>query len=95
MNVLHAFAGSADGAHPSAALIEAGDGSFYGTASGGGDTGNGTVFRMTADGTVTVVHSFAGSPSDGATPDDHADRRWSLLRRDEPRRNGQLRPSLH
>ena len=44
LNVLHAFAGSPDGAHPSAALIEAADGSFYGTA-GGGDTGNGTVFR--------------------------------------------------
>ena len=68
LDILHVFAGSPDGAGPGAALIQVADGSFYGTTVEGGDTGNGTVFRMTADGTVTVVHSFAGSPADGAAP---------------------------
>jgi uncharacterized repeat protein (TIGR03803 family) len=55
-----------DGITPFAGLVEARDGSFYGTTSGGGADANGTVFRITAKGKLNTVHSFQGA--DGATP---------------------------
>lgn len=44
--VLYSFVGGSDGAHPQARLIEL-NGSFYGTTSGGGAYGLGTVFKLT------------------------------------------------
>jgi uncharacterized repeat protein (TIGR03803 family) len=64
--VLHSFTGP-DGADPNGALVETSDGSFVGTTWGGGEFDLGTAFRMTPNGTVTVLHSFAGG-SDGARP---------------------------
>jgi uncharacterized repeat protein (TIGR03803 family) len=63
--VLHNFAaGSDDGAYPYPALIQATDGNFYGTTFAGGGADEGTVFRMTSSGIVTLVHAFclAGVP---------------------------------
>ncbi len=72
MVVLHDFAGGLDGSWPHAPLIQAADGNFYGTTYFGGSTaggglGLGTIFRMTPDGIVTVLHAFVGG-SDGDTP---------------------------
>jgi uncharacterized repeat protein (TIGR03803 family) len=58
VTVLHSFAGGADGANPTAALIEGSDGNFYGTTFGGGPSDTGTVFRMTPGGNLTVLHAF-------------------------------------
>ncbi|HYX21877.1 MAG TPA: choice-of-anchor tandem repeat GloVer-containing protein [Thermoanaerobaculia bacterium] len=45
------------------------DGLFYGTCQTGGDhSPNGCVFKMDATGVVTIIHSFAGAPSDGGRP---------------------------
>jgi uncharacterized repeat protein (TIGR03803 family) len=67
--VLHAFAGGpTDGTNPQAALIQATDGNFYGTTAAGGIANAGTVFEMTPSGNVTVLHAFAGGPTDGADP---------------------------
>jgi uncharacterized repeat protein (TIGR03803 family) len=64
--VLHFFAGgTTDGGFPTAALIQGGDGNFYGTTSG---SGGGTVFKITPSGVETVFHTFAGAPTDGSTP---------------------------
>jgi uncharacterized repeat protein (TIGR03803 family) len=41
------------------------DGNFYGTTSGGGSDGFGTVFEMDSSGSLKVLHSFA-SADDGA-----------------------------
>jgi uncharacterized repeat protein (TIGR03803 family) len=66
---LYSFTGGIDGANPYAALVQGRDGYFYGTTSGGGGAYNaGTVFKMSATGELTNLHSFTGG-SDGG----HAD----------------------
>jgi uncharacterized repeat protein (TIGR03803 family) len=69
---------NSDGANPHAGLILSGN-TLYGTAPNGGPNayagqygygpGYGTVFKVNTDGMgFTVLHSFAGYPSDGAFP---------------------------
>jgi uncharacterized repeat protein (TIGR03803 family) len=67
LTVLHAFSYSSEGGHPMAGLVQATDGNFYGTTSSGGASGNGTVFKITPNGTLTVLHAFSVS-SEGGTP---------------------------
>lgn len=67
--LLYAFTGGTDGFQPIAGLVQASDGNFYGTTRAGGTSGLGTVFRITASGGFTVLHSFRGTAGlDGATP---------------------------
>jgi len=61
-----AQSGCADGSDPVAGLIQPADGNFYGTTSGAGGTGMGTVFKISA-GTLSTLHSFTGG-DDGAFP---------------------------
>ena len=56
-----------DGDSPYGGLVQASDGNLYGTTYGGGANGDGTVFKITLGGTLTTLHSFAGS-SDGFFP---------------------------
>ena len=66
--------GCADGANPYGALVQGADGNFYGTAQGGGNgscsgisgIGCGVVFKVTAGGTLTVLHAFVRP--EGADP---------------------------
>ena len=60
--------GVADGKSPYAGLTLGTDGNFYGTTSGGGSAGYGTVFRITPDGVETVLWSFGVVPGDGSYP---------------------------
>src|SRR5947208_2739177 len=53
-----------DGAYPYAGLIQARDGSLYGTTFSGGTNGHGTVFQITTGGTLTTLHSFIGTDGD-------------------------------
>jgi uncharacterized repeat protein (TIGR03803 family) len=57
MTVLYSFGGF-DGGMPSSALVQGADGNFYGTTQYGGTNGDGTVFRMTTNGTLTTLFSF-------------------------------------
>jgi uncharacterized repeat protein (TIGR03803 family) len=59
-----------DGDTSVAGLIQATDGNFYGTTSGGGSHGAGSVFKITPHGAVTTVYSFCSETncSDGASP---------------------------
>lgn len=75
--VLHAFTGGVDGAQPGAPLLLGQDGNLYGTTQAGGSgnctiaglpSGCGTVFQVTLAGVETVIHQFAGYPTDGADP---------------------------
>jgi uncharacterized repeat protein (TIGR03803 family) len=57
-----------DGSGPYAGVLRGVDGNFYGTTSFGGTFGNGTVFKLTATGTLTTLHSFDYTAGDGAQP---------------------------
>ena len=55
-----------NGADPFTGLVQGTDGNFYGTTQAGGASGNctngcGTVFKITAAGTLTTLHSFDGT----------------------------------
>jgi uncharacterized repeat protein (TIGR03803 family) len=60
--VLHSFLCCPPlGKNPVAGLILDGAGNLYGTAQNGGDRAeNGTVFKLSPDGTLTVLHEFNG-----------------------------------
>jgi uncharacterized repeat protein (TIGR03803 family) len=62
---LYSFTGGYDGANPQAALAQASDGNFYGTATGGGvgigSGGNGTVFEIATNGAFAAVYAFPGA----------------------------------
>ncbi|MBX3731220.1 MAG: tandem-95 repeat protein, partial [Verrucomicrobiae bacterium] len=64
--VLRHFAG-ADGRHPKGDLIEGSDGWLYGTTSGGGASGGGTVFRLGRDGAGHVILKHLAA-ADGTVP---------------------------
>ena len=53
-----------DGGAPTAGLLLASDGDFYGTTSYGGGSDSGTIFRMMRSGAVTIVHTFNGADGD-------------------------------
>jgi uncharacterized repeat protein (TIGR03803 family) len=65
---LYNFTGGSDGGNPAAGLILSSN-TLYGTASTGGNSGNGTVFAVNTDGTgFTTLYSFTNG-SDGALPE--------------------------
>jgi uncharacterized repeat protein (TIGR03803 family) len=64
---LYSFTNGADGAFPTAALVQGKDGNFYGTTyEGGGPADSGVVFQITPGGLFTPL--FAFSEYDGADP---------------------------
>jgi uncharacterized repeat protein (TIGR03803 family) len=71
--VLYSFTGPPDGQFPQGGLVLDPDGNLYGTTFGGGSFAGcyqgtcGTVFKLSANGTETILHSFSGIP-DGANP---------------------------
>jgi uncharacterized repeat protein (TIGR03803 family) len=54
------------GSEPYSGLIQAMDGNLYGTTYIGGSSGDGTVFKVSPTGVLTLLHSF--DLSDGADP---------------------------
>ncbi len=75
VTVLHSFCdltNCEDGAYPYAGVIQGTDGNFYGTTYEGGTTDEGTVFKLTPAGKLTVLHSFCvpvkATCPDGSNP---------------------------
>jgi uncharacterized repeat protein (TIGR03803 family) len=56
-----------DGCCADSGMMLASDGNFYGNAFGGGSANLGALFKVSSNGTYTVLHNFAGG-SDGAYP---------------------------
>ncbi len=66
--VLYSFGASgSDGVNPGG-LILGSDGNFYGTTSRGGSSDDGTIYRITPDGTETVLYDFGSVSGDGENP---------------------------
>jgi len=69
--LLHSFQYGLDGAEPESPPILDASGNLYGATLVGGnanDAGFGVLYKITSEGAESVVHSFAGWPSDGASP---------------------------
>jgi uncharacterized repeat protein (TIGR03803 family) len=66
-SVIHNFTGGSDGADPLAGFTIDVAGNLYGTASSGGSSGAGVVFKLKTSGQETVLHNFTGG-ADGANP---------------------------
>lgn len=64
---LHTFTG-ADGSGPIAGLVQGSNGQFFGVAYRGGQYNDGTMFKLSPSGTFTLLHSFAGPPTEGIGP---------------------------
>ena len=64
---LHSFTGGIDGTSPTGALVQTEDGLFYGSTPGGGAFTNGTIFRLSPDGSLKTLYSFTGG-ADGYIP---------------------------
>ena len=65
--VMASFTGT-NGSKPVGGLVQDSAGNFWGVTTYGGTYGQGTVFKMTPSGTLTVVHSFTSSGNDGNQP---------------------------
>jgi uncharacterized repeat protein (TIGR03803 family) len=61
VSVLHSFDGGNGGGYPQSGLIQGSDGNLYGTTYGGGSNDAGTVFKIDASGSFTVLHEFDGA----------------------------------
>ena len=74
LTTLHSFCSQtncADGSGPVAELVQAANGSLYGTTAYGGAGGSaGTIFKITPSGTLTTLYSFCSQPycRDGENP---------------------------
>ena len=64
---LYEFQGGADGAYPKAGVIRDTQGNLYGETYGGGISGHGTLFEISAGGNETALYSFQGG-TDGVKP---------------------------
>src|SRR5450631_4502733 len=62
-------ANCSDGSNPWAGLLQASDGSFYGTTANGGANGQGTIFKFTINSQLVTLHTFdyndGGYPTSG------------------------------
>ncbi|HWA02233.1 MAG TPA: choice-of-anchor tandem repeat GloVer-containing protein [Rhizomicrobium sp.] len=65
---LYSFTGGADGGFLYGGLDIDKDGNLYGSTGNGGANGEGTVFKLAGDGTLTTLYSFTGG-ADGASPE--------------------------
>jgi uncharacterized repeat protein (TIGR03803 family) len=66
LTTLYSFTGDPDGGQPNAGLVQDSDGNFYGTTTGIGSSGNGTVFKISPTATLTTLYAFTGGADGGA-----------------------------
>ena len=67
-SIVYAFQGGADGSAPIGSVVYSNSkGLLFGTTSGGGSNGGGSIFQLTLQGVKTTLHAFSGI-GDGATP---------------------------
>jgi uncharacterized repeat protein (TIGR03803 family) len=68
-SVIYSFSSTGSDANAAiGTLIQGTDGNLYGTSFMGGTNNAGTIYKVTMAGAETVLYSFAGSSTDGASP---------------------------
>lgn len=67
VTILYSFVGTGltTGGSPAAALVQGSDGDFYGSTAAGLNGNCGSVFKITPSGSLSVLHAWAGNPTDG------------------------------
>ena len=68
INNTYDFPCGSGGAFPIGPLVQASNGNFYSTTQDGGTNGEGTIYQVTTDLAVTVLHSFGATFGDGTFP---------------------------
>jgi uncharacterized repeat protein (TIGR03803 family) len=70
LTTLYTFTGGSDGGNPPSAawMVQGTDGSLYGTTMFGGAAGQGTVFKISTNGSLTTLHSFTGGSEGRGSP---------------------------
>src|SRR5581483_7663914 len=63
-SVIHTL-NESEGCDPSTSLFRDTAGNLYGTTTGCGELGGGTVFKLAPSGKTTVVHNFSGGTEGG------------------------------
>ena len=58
VKILYAFKNIPDGASPTGGVTQGTDGNLYGTTSGGGKSGGGTLFQLSLNGVHKILYSF-------------------------------------
>jgi len=67
--ILLSFTGFPGPVYPQAGLVQAPDGTLYGTSANGGSSASGTIFQVAPDGSgFAVLHSFTVDGVDGRSP---------------------------
>src|SRR5436190_9280863 len=66
LTVLASFVNTGSPAEGPQRLVEGSDGNFYGTTAAGGAQNKGQIFRLTKDGTLTILADFTGT--NGSAP---------------------------
>ncbi len=67
--VLHSFkGGTKDGCYPDGSALRDLLGNLYGTTARCGSSNRGIIWKVNKEGKETVLHNFAGYPSDGENP---------------------------
>ena len=70
LKTLHHFGStSIDGAYPESGVTLAANGAFYGTTLLGGSFSEGTFFKLTSGGTLTILFKFPSDSAHGGQPD--------------------------
>lgn len=68
-SAIHDFGGVGDGCEPIASLLAASSGTFYGTTTSGGTSGEGIVYKIDTSGNELVLHNFPSNSVDGFYPE--------------------------
>jgi uncharacterized repeat protein (TIGR03803 family) len=68
LTILHSFTGNQDGGTPYGGVVLDRKGNLYGTTYGGGQPGNGTIFKVNTQGEEKVLDSFLRNQ--GSAPED-------------------------
>jgi uncharacterized protein (TIGR03437 family) len=68
LTTVYSFQARSDGGQSEAGLLQAADGNVYGTTYTGGPFNEGTVFKLTPAGVLTVLYTFNSNVTDGALP---------------------------